>query len=105
MSTNHLDCESTGRSEVEPGALYVTTSTITTTEEEFKFTVTSYNNGHAYAMSPKHAKRMYLLLKTRVEDYEKKYGELKTNLPQIKAVAEQRNLGFIKINSGLSKTK
>lgn len=50
-------------------------------EENFHFVITSGSQGRQFAANPKHAKRMYLLLRQQVENYEKKFGEIKTQLP------------------------
>ena len=64
-------------------------------EENFHFMIASGNQGRQFVANPKHAKRIYLLLKQQIEAYEKKFGELKTNLPQApKNTKEENKLGF-----------
>ncbi len=65
-------------------------------EESFYLTVTSGKRGRIYVLAPKHAKRLYLLLKKHIREYEEKYGELKTELPKKNpsATASQSAIGF-----------
>lgn len=66
-------------------------------EENFYFFITSGNQGRRFAASPKHAKRIYLLLQQQLEAYEKKFGELKTALPQVQKntqAQEGTKIGF-----------
>jgi len=37
-----------------------------------------------YVFTPKHAKKLMLRLQEKIEEYEKKYGELKVSLPKKK---------------------
>jgi len=64
-------------------------------EENFHFFITSGNQGRRFVASPKHAKRICLLLKQQLDKYEEKFGELKTALPQVpKNTQEQNKVGF-----------
>lgn len=68
-------------------------------EELFHFMITSANQGRQFSATPKHAKRIYLLLKQQIEQYESKFGEIKTQLPDPKGAqpqntAEDPKLGF-----------
>jgi hypothetical protein len=64
-------------------------------EEMFHFLLTSANQGRQFVATPKHAKRIYLLLKQQIENYEKQFGEIKTSLPQMtKNTSETKNIGF-----------
>jgi len=64
-------------------------------EENFHFLIASGNQGRQFIATPKHAKRIYLLLKKQIEEYEKKFGELKTQLPESpQKTQEETNLGF-----------
>ena len=50
-------------------------------EEVFDFLMISGNQARRFRVSPKHAKRIYLLLGKYLAEYEKKYGPLETQLP------------------------
>src|SRR5207249_4255967 len=65
-------------------------------EESFFLNVTSGRRGRIYVLTPKHAKRLYLLLKKELEKYEKKYGALKTKLPRKRHVTAEKkpSVGF-----------
>ena len=64
-------------------------------EESFHFLITSGNQRRQFSATPKHAKRIYLLLKKQIEEYEKKFGEIKTQLPEMpKTTQQERNMGF-----------
>jgi len=64
-------------------------------EENFHFLIASGNQGRQFVATPKHAKRIYLLLKQQVEAYEKKFGEIKTQLPQSpKTTQGEHRVGF-----------
>lgn len=64
-------------------------------EEMFRFLIMSGNQGRQFTATPKHAKRIFLLLKQQIENYEKQFGEIKTQLPQMqKNTSEEPKLGF-----------
>jgi hypothetical protein len=70
---------------------------VTYTEESFFLNITSGRRGRIYVLTPKHAKRLFLLLKKDLEEYEKKYGELKAGVPKKKAhttALEKNSMGF-----------
>lgn len=67
---------------VDPNAYYISMVNMRFDEEGFHFLIASGAQGRQFTASPKHAKRIYLLLKQQIENYENKYGELKTQLPQ-----------------------
>lgn len=67
---------------VDPNAYTITSMNMGFDEEMFHFLIASGNQGRQFISTPKHAKRIYLLLKQQIEEYEKKFGELKTQLPQ-----------------------
>ena len=50
-------------------------------EEGFNFLIASGNQGRQFVATPKHAKRIYMLLDKQIKEYEKKFGEIKTELP------------------------
>ncbi len=80
---------------VDPNSYMITMVNMAFDEEMFHFLITSGNQGRQFTATPKHAKRIYMLLKQQVEDYEKKFGEIKTELPK-RPQATQANtkLGF-----------
>lgn len=83
---------------IDPNAYAITMVNMVFDEELFHFLITSGNQGRQFVASPKHAKRIYLLLKQQIEQYEKKFGEVKTQLPpkpQItQDIRESTKLGF-----------
>lgn len=63
-------------------------------EEVFDFLMISGNQARQFRASPKHAKRIYLLLGKYLNEYEKKFGSLETQLPEKKGTAPQEKIGF-----------
>ncbi len=62
-------------------------------EEEFIIQTMTGSQMRQYSMTPKHAKRLLLLLTNTIKDYEKKFGELITQLPEV-SKAEKKTFGF-----------
>ena len=60
----------------------ITNVSILFSEEDFHFAITSGNQARQFVATPKHAKRILLLLKQQIENYEKQFGEIKTQLPK-----------------------
>lgn len=80
---------------LDPNLYAVTNVSIVSDEEMFHFLITSGNQGRQFLSTPKHAKRIYLLLKQQIEEYEKKFGEIKTQLPQRpQNTKEETKVGF-----------
>jgi len=80
---------------LDPNSYLVTMVNMAFDEENFHFLITSGNQGRQFVATPKHAKRIYLLLKKQIEEYEKKFGELKTQLPEIpKTTQKEHKIGF-----------
>jgi len=80
---------------LDPNVYAITMVNMMYDEENFQFLVTSGNQGRQFHATPKHAKRIYLLLKKQIEEYEKRFGEIKTQLPEMpKASQEESKLGF-----------
>jgi hypothetical protein len=80
---------------LDPNSYLITMVNMGFDEEMFHFMITSGNQGRQFTATPKHAKRIYLLLKQQIENYEKKFGEIKTSLPQMpKNTAEEPKVGF-----------
>jgi len=63
-------------------------------DEEFRIIVVSGNLGRSYFLSPKHAKRLLLLLQQRISEYEDRFGELQTSLPQATDQTGTESFGF-----------
>jgi len=63
-------------------------------EEFFEFMLVSGNQARRFRMAPKHAKRIHLLLKKQIDDYERKFGSLKTDLPERKETSGGEKIGF-----------
>lgn len=81
---------------LDPNVYGITNVSIMSNEEDFHFVITSGNQARQFVASPKHTKRIYLLLKQQVENYEKQFGELKTELPNRPQATQEENskLGF-----------
>lgn len=74
---------------------YVNNAQIAYREEEFLFAFTSGNQIIQFVFSPKHAKRFKLLLERNLTEYEKKFNELKTSLPEFqKKTMDKPAIGF-----------
>lgn len=63
-------------------------------EEVFDFLMVSGNQARQFRASPKHAKRIYLLLGKYLAEYEKKFGSLETQLLEKKETAMGEKIGF-----------
>lgn len=63
-------------------------------EEIFDFLFISGNQARQFRASPKHAKRIYLLLGKYLEEYEKKFGPVETQLPEKRETARETKIGF-----------
>lgn len=63
-------------------------------EEVFDFLFVSGNQARQFRASPKHAKRIFLLLEKCLEEYEKKFGRLETQLPEKREAAQGGKVGF-----------
>ena len=84
---------------IDPNAYAITNVSIVSDEELFHFLITSGNQARQFVASPKHAKRISMLLNQQIEAYEKKFSEIKTQLPNIKPSQgsesrEETKLGF-----------
>ena len=81
---------------LDPNLYAITNINMGFTEENFAFLITSGNQARQFLATPKHAKRIYLLLKQQIEQYEKKYEELKTELPsKPKTTQKEGEVGFV----------
>jgi hypothetical protein len=63
-------------------------------EELFDFLMISGNQARQFRATPKHAKRVYLLLGKSIEAYENKFGKIETELSQRGESAFQGEIGF-----------
>ncbi len=63
-------------------------------EELFDLLMISGNQARRFRLSPKHAKRAYLLLEKSITEYEKKFGEIKADLPQRQETGHEDKIGF-----------
>lgn len=63
-------------------------------EELFDFLMISGNQARQFRATPKHAKRVYLLLGRSLEAYENKFGKIEAELPQKGQSAPQGEIGF-----------
>jgi len=63
-------------------------------EEVFDFLLISGNQARQFQTSPKHAKRIYLFLGKLLNEYEKKFGQIKTQLPEKRETGGQEEIGF-----------
>lgn len=63
-------------------------------EEVFDFLMITGNQGKRFRATPKHAKRIYLLLEKSIQEYEKKFGEIKTQLAQAGENTAKEEIGF-----------
>ncbi len=79
---------------LEPTAIYANGIFITPQEEEFRIQIVSGHIAREYVLSPKHAKRVSLLLQKQIADYESKFGQLKTELPTIPNQTQPKKIGF-----------
>lgn len=86
-----------GHIEMDPAYYAAEVCDISFNEENFYVNMTSGRRGRIYVLTPKHAKRLYLLLKKDLEEYEKKFGELRTGIQKKKphtTASERRSMGF-----------
>lgn len=81
---------------LDPNLYTATNITIAFNEEQFAFTVFSGNQARQFSVSPKHAKRILLLLEKQIADYEKKFSVLETKLPEKMETGKEEQLGFKK---------
>lgn len=80
--------------QLEPNAHFVSGITIASTEEEFILHIISGHTARNYTLTPKHAKRVLMLLQKTVSDYESKFGELTTKLPEAPNQTQSKKIGF-----------
>lgn len=74
---------------IDPNIYAITNVNISPSEEQFVFAIFSGNQVRQFLATPAHTKRIMLLLKQQVENYEKQFGELKTQLPKMNETKEE----------------
>ncbi|MBM3206315.1 MAG: DUF3467 domain-containing protein [Candidatus Staskawiczbacteria bacterium] len=80
---------------LDPNIYFITMVNMMYNEEGFNFLITSGNQGRQFTATPKHAKRISMLLEKQIKEYEKQFGEIKTQLPEIpKQSQEENKIGF-----------
>lgn len=80
---------------INPVFNYVSNAQIAMGEEEFIIALTSGNQIFQFALSPKHTKRVKMLLDKYVDEYESRFGKLETKLQEMKKeTAEKDKIGF-----------
>lgn len=75
--------------QIESQIFSITNINVAASEEDFLITITTGNQARRYQISPKHAKRVSMLLSQWVSQYESQFGELETSLPVAGADAAQ----------------
>ena len=63
-------------------------------QEVFDLLMISGGQGRQFRASPKHAKRIYLLLGKHIGEYENKFGPIKAELPEKRGTAIKEKIGF-----------
>jgi len=81
---------------LDPNLYAATNITIGFDEEQFVFTIFSGNQARQFSVSPKHAKRILLLLEKQIADYEKKFSMIETKLPEKMGTGKEEQVGFTK---------
>lgn len=81
---------------LDPNVYTIGNINISFDEEQFVFTIFSGNQARRFSVSPKHAKRVFLLLQKQIVDYEKKFGTLETRLPEKMETKKEGPVGFMK---------
>ncbi|OGZ69306.1 MAG: hypothetical protein A3D35_00600 [Candidatus Staskawiczbacteria bacterium RIFCSPHIGHO2_02_FULL_34_9] len=81
---------------VDPNIYFITMVNMMFNEDSFNFLITSGNQGRQFVADPKHAKRICLLLEKQIKEYEKQFGEIKTQLPETPKTSQEQEskLGF-----------
>ena len=73
----------------------ITNMNISSNEEGFVFSIHSGIQIRQYIATPKHTKRIFMLLQKQIEEHENKFGEIKTKLPEkINNTKEESKVGF-----------
>ncbi len=81
--------------QTEPNIYALTNTELVATEEEFFLHFHSGNSIRRYQLTPKHMKRISLLIDRELSKFEETHGEIKTNLAAPKKkVVKQKKIGF-----------
>lgn len=67
---------------LDPNIYFISMVNMVFNEEGFNLLMTSGNQGRQFVATPKHAKRILMLLEKQIKEYEKQFGEIKTHLPE-----------------------
>ena len=81
---------------LDPNLYTITNVNIGYGEEEFVFTIFSGHQARRFSASPKHAKRISLLLERQIAEYEKKFNKIETKLPEKMETRKEKPIGFSK---------
>ncbi|MFH1188447.1 MAG: DUF3467 domain-containing protein [bacterium] len=80
---------------LDPEGKIITNTTVRFDEELFQLMIISGNQARQFYVTPQHAKRMALLLNQCVNDYEKQFGILKTDLSKTaQSETGKKKIGF-----------
>lgn len=80
---------------LDPNSYAITNVNMASDEELFHLMIISGNQGRQFTATPKHAKRISMLLQKQIDQYETKFGEIKTQLLEMpKSASESTKLGF-----------
>ena len=80
---------------VDPNIYLITMVNMLFNEEGFNFLITSGNQGRQFTATPKHTKRIALLLEKQIAEYEKQFGKIETHLPEMRKQShEVAKIGF-----------
>ncbi len=80
---------------LEPVEFALSNSIIAFDEEIFRLVAVSGNQGRQYVLTPKHAKRLLMLLQARMNEFEGVFGKIETSLPQATPdQSSEKKVGF-----------
>ena len=81
---------------LDPNLYALTFVKISFAEEHFQFLLNAGNQARQFLATPKHSKRIHLLLERSIAQYEKQFGKIETHLPKKKEATQEQELGFVK---------
>lgn len=79
---------------LDPNLYALNNVQVNMSEESFNFLLISGQQAKQYSASPKHAKRIHLLLAKLISQYEEKFGQIKTELPERREGGQDTSMGF-----------
>lgn len=80
---------------MDPFPMALSSAAVLNDEENFSLILISGIQGRNYVLSPKHAKRLLLLLQQKITEHEAQFGELKTELPKANpGQTAEKKIGF-----------